>query len=250
MKDMRNRLFNIGAVIAICILASCSTRYQEPPFGGMNGRVQKVTITHKDPEVWHTTYEKVLFIGTSVYDVNGYEICSALMDSAWNIVSESENLFENGNCVRSIRKSGNRVVARLDLFSGDKNKLEYKKEVNGQIVTMTVKKSSFFRRHKSVVSENGKVTTISIIQTDRYGYPVKITTTDTQTATKTVETNVLDDKHNIIEKHAIVNGNKDEEEVTFIEYRKFDEHGNWLEARSFNRHRLPMEVLLRDIEYW
>ena len=115
---------------------------------------------------------------------------------------------------------------------------------------MTVKKSSFFRKHKSVVSENGTVITIRTIKTDRDGYPVMITTDDPRTGSKTVETNILDDRHNVKEKHSVVDGNEKEEEITYIEYRDFDEQGNWREARTFNRFKFPVEVLLREIEYW
>jgi len=243
----RNIFHYVIAIASVCLLASCGSRYQEPPFGGMNGRVQKVTITHMDPEMWHTNYDRILFIGTSIYDINGNEICSANIDSTGRVLTESESLFENGVCVRSTRKAGNRVIGRLDLVSNGKNKLEYKKETNGQVVTMTIGKSSFGRRHKSKVSENGALTGISIIKTDRYGYPVKITTKDPRTGSTTVETNLLDDRHNVKEKHSFADGKED---ITYIEYRKFDEHGNWREARTFNRLKFPVEVLLRDIEYW
>lgn len=248
---MRKSIIPYIIIIAgMCLAVSCGNRYQDPPFGGMNGRVQKVTITHKDPEVYHTTYDRIIFIGTSVYDMNGNEICSAVMDSTGRILSESESLFENGVSIRSTRKAGNRVVARLDLISNKGNKLEYRKESNGQISTMTVKKSSLFRKHKSVMSENGTVITIRTIKTDRDGYPVMITTEDPRTGTKTVETNILDDRHNVKEKHTVTDGNEDDKEVTYIVYKDFDEQGNWREARTFNRFKLPVEVLLRDIEYW
>ena len=218
----------------------------------MKGKVQKVTVWHHMPEVWrvNTQGEDIMSIDALAYDIYGNEICSARMDSTGQIESEAESLFENGVSIRSTRKAGNRMIARLDLISNKGNKLEYRKESNGQVVTMTVKKSSFFRKHKSVVSENGTVITIRTIKTDRDGYPVMITTDDPRTGSKTVETNILDERHNVKEKHSVVDGNEKEEEITYIEYRDFDEQGNWREARTFNRFKLPVEVLLREIEYW
>ena len=99
----------------------------------------------------------------------------------------------------------------------DKGTLEYNKEMNGRTTRMKLKKSSFGNRHKSVVTEEGKVTTISIIKTDRQGYPVKIIVKEPQTGNKTVETNIFDENHNVIEKHNVSYNGADgtkEEKIT------------------------------------
>ena len=62
---------------------------------------------------------------------------------------------------------------------------------------MTVKQNSFLRRHKSVITDDGKVSTVSIIKTDRQGYPVKITITDSNQGTKSIQTNIFDENHNM-----------------------------------------------------
>ena len=256
IRDMKTGVvlrywFFLTVVALSTVFVSCGSRYQEPPFGGMNGRVQKVTVWHLMPEVWHANERgtDVMYMNASGYDVNGYEICSALMDSAGRVQTEAESLFENGVCVRSIQKGGGRVMARINLVSSKRGTLEYKKEENGRVVQMVVKESSFGRKHKSVVTEDGKTTTISVIQTDSKGYPVKITVTDPQTGEEVIQTNTYDEKNNIIEKHVSVKG-EEKDEITYTEYFDFDEKGNWKEARTFNRNRLPVEVLVREIEYW
>lgn len=255
MTRVKERLAVILTVICIAVMTSCGGRYKELPYGGMNGRVQKVTIWHLMPEMWYAGNHgsDIMYINTSIYDVYGNEICSAVMDSAERVQAEAESLFENGVCVRSTQKAGSRTIASLYLRSQKRGTLEYSKEMNGRVVRMVVKESSFGRRHKSVVTEDGKVTTISIIKTDRQGYPVNITITEPQTGNKTVETNVFDDHHNVIEKHLIThNGEngKDEEVITFTEYGDVDDHGNWKDCRTYNEFRLPVEVLVREFEYW
>ena len=149
----------IAAVICSLVMISCGNRYKEKPFGGMNGRVQKVTVYHLMPEVWYANFigTDVMYVNTSVYDVYGNEICSAVMDSAERVQVETESLFENGVSIRSIQKSGTRTVATLNLMSNEKGLLTYNKEMNGRITRMTVKESSFMRRHKSVVTEDGEI---------------------------------------------------------------------------------------------
>ena len=245
----------ILAVVCSAMIASCGERYHELPYGGMNGRVQKVTMWHLMPEMWYAGNRgsDVMYITTSIYDVYGNEICSAVMDSAERVQAEAESLYENGVCVRSTQKSGNKTIARINLLSNKRGTLEYNKEMNGRIVHMTVKESSLGRRHKSVVTEDGKVTTISVVQTDRQGYPIKITTTEPETGNKTEETNIFDEHHNIIEKHVkTLNGEtgKEEEEITYTDYGGMDEHGNWTDCRTYNKFRLPVEVLFRDFVYW
>lgn len=239
------------AVVLSAVLSSCSGKYKEMPFGGMNGHVQKVTVWHLMPEMWYAGNRgsDVMYINTSIYDTYGNEICSAVLDSAERVQAEAESLFENGVCVRSTQKAGNKTIARISLVSQKKGTLEYNKEQNGRIVRMTVKEKSFGRRHKSIVSEDGKVVSISEIRTDKDGYPVKIITTDVVAGVKTVQTNKFDEKHNIIEKHSKAD-NSDEEEVTIIKYGGIDDHGNWTDARTYNDLNLPVEVLVREFEYW
>lgn len=226
-------------------------RYRELPFGGMNGRVQKVTVYNLWPEMWFAGEKgtDVRLINTSVYDIDGHEICSALMDSAGRIITEAESMFKNGVCVRSTQKSGGEVIARITLSSHNKGVFEYNKETGGKLIRMTVKENTGWFSHKSVVTEDGNVTTISMIHTNRKGYPVKITVTEPQTGQETVETNIFDDNNNIIEKHVAVKGEK-KEEVTYTEYFDYDEYGNWREARTYTVAHLPVDVLVREIEYW
>ena len=243
-------------ILSVCItvLSSCSGRYQEKPFDGMNGRVQKVTVWHLMPELWYAGNKgtDVMYVNVSIFDVYGNEVCSASLDSAEHVQSETENLFENGVTRRSTTKAGGRTIAQLNLVSDKKGILEYSKESNGRRVRMTVKQRSFGRRHKSVISENGEVVTVSIVRTDRYGNPVKINTTEPQTGNRTIETNMYDDNHNITEKH-ITTWNQEgekEENIVYIKYGDLDEHGNWMDARTYNQYGFPEEVLVREFEYW
>lgn len=240
-------------VLLITIFDSCSGgSYKDLPFGGMNGRVQKVTVVHRMPEMWRVNERgvDVMNIDALVYDINGFEICSALMDSTGRVESEAESMFDNGVCVRSIQKSDGKVVARLNLISRNKNTLEYSKNIDGNIGHMTVQKSSSFRRKsKTVVIEDGKITTIIVTQADRHGYPVRILETNPQTGSEILQVNVYDDKHNIIEKHVSIKG-EEKEEIIYTDYLSFDEQGNWTEARTYNRNHLPVEILVRKIEYW
>lgn len=244
----------IVAVLCSVMFTSCSD-YRELPFGGMNGRVQKVTIWHLMPEIWYANQRgsDIMYINTSIYDVYGNEIYSAVQDSAERFVTQAESLFEGDVCVRSVQKAGTRPVARISLMAENKGTLEYNKEMNGRTTRMKVKKSSFFNRHKSVVTEDGEVTTISIIKTDRQGYPAKIIIKEPKTGNKTIETNIFDENHNVIEKHILTHNGadgKEEETVTYTQYGDLDEHGNWKDCRTYNEYRLPVEVLVREFEYW
>ena len=255
MSMNKKQLAVMLAVFCSALMVSCGSRYKEKPFGGMNGRVEKVTVYHLLPEVWYANFigTDVMYVNTSIYDVYGNEICSAVLDSAERVQAETESLYEDGVCVRSSQKAGSRTIASINLMSKDKGTLVYNKELNGRMTRMTVKESSFFRRHKSVVTEDGVVTTISLIQTDRQGYPVKITITEPQKGIKTVETNKFDKNHNVIEKHVVIHDDskeKDEETITFTEYGDLDDHGNWKDCRTYNEFRLPLEVLVREFEYW
>ena len=241
------------AVLAVVasVMSSCGNGYQEIPFGGMKGRVQKVTVIHKEPEMWHgnRAYTDVMSMEASAYDINGNEICSAQMDSVGRVLGEAESLFDKGVCIRSTQKSGNRVIARLNLLSNNKRTLEYNKEVLGNAVRMVVKKSSFGRRHKTVVIEDGKTVTISIIKTDRKGYPIEVKETHPQTGFEAYQLNVYDKDYNLIEKH-VTTSDDETEEIIYTRYTEFDEKGNWLKARTANRNHLPVENLEREIEYW
>jgi hypothetical protein len=249
------RLSVVLTVLAAALLASCGSSYRDLPFGGMNGRVQKVTIFHMMPEMWYAGNHgsDIMYINTSVYDVNGNEIYSAVQDSASRFVSQAESLFEDGVSVRSVQKAGTRTIARINLISKKKGILEYSKELNGHTSRMIVKKSSIGRRHKSVVTEDGKVAEIRIIKTDKQGYPQKIVTKEPQTGNRTVETNTFDEHHNVTEKHVVIrNGadGKEEERITRIKYGDLDDHGNWKDCRTYNEVNLPVEVLVREFEYW
>ena len=251
MKGIRYSVLLI-VMTMILSLSSCGDRgYKDLPFGGMNGKVQKVTVCHKMPELWHVNVKgsDVMSIDALAYDIYGNEICSARMDSAGQIESEAESLFENGVCVRSIQKIGGRVIARLNLLSDNGKTLEYSKDIAGDVTRMKIEKSSFLRKHKSIVSENGKVTSVNTIKTDRKGRPVWIKEVNPQTGSEIIQKNTYDDNNNVTEKHVSTKGNE-KEEVLYLEYTKLDEQGNWLEARTFNRNNLPVEILVREIEYW
>ena len=255
MRNSVLRLYIVLVVLSSALFSSCASKYKDFPFGGMNGRVQKVTIWHLMPEVWYANQRgsDIMYINTSVYDYEGNEIYSAVQDSANRFVSQAESMFEDGVCTRSIQKSGTRTIARLNLMNREKGTLQYNKEMNGHVTRMEVKETSFGRRHKSVVTEDGKITTISIIMTDRQGYPSKIITKEPQKGTETVETNTFDEHHNVIEKHVVIHNTEtgeDEEHITRIKYGDLDEHGNWKDCRTYNEFSLPVEVLVREFEYW
>lgn len=246
------RFWALLFIITVISLSSCGDGgYRDLPFGGMNGRVQKVTVWHRMPEVWHVNVpgSDLMSIDALAYDIYGNEICSARMDSAGQIETEAESLFENGVCIRSVQKVGGRVIARLNLLSNKGNTLEYSKDIAGDVVRMKVEKSSLGRRKKSVVSENGKVMSVNTIKTDRRGRPVWIREVNPQTGSEIIQKNTYDENNNLIEKHVSVKG-EEKEDVLYLEYTRLDEQGNWLEAHTFNRNGLPVEILVREIEYW
>lgn len=255
MKRMEMKGIRYSALLIVMTmilsLSSCSGSYRDLPFGGMNGKVQKVTVWHHMPEVWrvNTQGADIMSIDALAYDIYGNEICSARMDSTGQIESEAESLFENGVCVRSVQKIGGRVIARLNLLKNDGKTLEYSKDIAGDVDRMKIKKSSFFRRHKSIVSENGKITSINTIKTDRKGRPVWIKEVNPQTGSEIIQKNTYDENNNVTEKHVITKG-QDKEEVLYLSYTRLDEQGNWLEAHTYNRNHLPVEILIREIEYW
>lgn len=237
--------------MGIFLLSCGDGGYKDLPFGGMNGQVQKVTVWHRMPEVWHVNVpgSDLMSIDALAYDIYGNEICSARMDSTGQIETEAESLFENGVCIRSVQKIGGRVIARLNLLSNDGSTLVYSKDIAGDVVRMKVEKSSFGRRYKSVVSENGKITSVNTIKTDRKGHPVWIKEVNPQTGSEIIQKNTYDENNNLIEKHVSVKG-EEKEDVLYLDYTRLDEQGNWLEAHTFNRNRLPVEILVREIEYW
>ena len=123
----------------ISVFSSCGgNHYQEKPFDGMKGRVQKVTVWHLMPELWYAGNKgtDVMYVNVSIYDVYGYEVCSALMDSAERIQSETESLFENGVCKRSTTKAGGRTLAQMNLVSEKRGTLEYSMENSFPEVSM------------------------------------------------------------------------------------------------------------------
>ena len=244
----------IVAACAVILLILCNSHYQEKPFDGMKGRVQKVTTWNIKPDVWQAGHKGngVMLINVSIFDEYGNEICSAALDSTERVMNEVENLFEDGICIRSTNKAGNRTIAQTNLISHKKGTFEFSKELNGRRTRLKVKQSSFWRKHKAVVEEDGKITTISIIRTDRDGYPREITTIDALTGNKTVETNIFDENHNVTEKHLymIYSDGEEGEDITFYRYGEFDEHGNWKDVRTFNKIGLPQQELVREIEYW
>ena len=111
MSMNKRQLAVLLAVFCSALMVSCGSRYKEKPFGGMNGRVQKVTVYHLMPEVWYANFigTDVMYVNTSIYDVYGNEICSAVLDSAERVQAETESLYEDGVCVRSSQKSGKHV---------------------------------------------------------------------------------------------------------------------------------------------
>lgn len=242
--------FILSMAVAV-ILVSCSRSYKEPSFGGLNGRVQEVTTSHRMPQMWfagnHGT--DVMYMNKSVYDINGFEICSAVMDSIGRVQSEAESLFENGLCLRSVQRAGGKVLARLTLVTAENGLMEYSKEINGRIIRMVVRESRFGCRFKSVVTEDGTIVTESLIRTDIKGNPVYVRVMDHPTGLITEERNTFDKNHNIVEKH-ITRNDGSKEEVVYTEYFEFDEDGNWTEARTFNSYRFPVEVINREIKYW
>jgi len=245
----------IPAIFALLCLLSCSEGYRVLPFGGMNGRVEEVTLYHLRPEIWYAGphHTDVMYVSESAYDIYGNEISSVLMDSISRVQSVTESLFENGVCVRSTQKAGlSRTVAQINLKSRKGGVTQYTETLNGRFIKLVVKERSFFNRHKSKVIEDGTVTRISTIKTDKAGYPVRIITETPADSTRVVETNTFDDRHNVTEKHIVTTrpGKEPYEEVIYTDYLVFDEQGNWTEARTYINARLPHEVLIREIKYW
>lgn len=239
-------LFTLLPLLAL----SCSPRkYSEPPFGGMKGRVEMVKTWHLMPDVWRAGTDKseIMYITVAAYDPAGNEICSALLDSLENIQSEAENIFDNGLCIRSTEKSYGLTVGELKLVSAKGKALEYDRIAANRSTRIKVEETYRFRRSRSTVSEDGVPVSKSIILTDKQGYPLEVRRTDKRTGVESRDVNTYDVDHNIIEKHSFT---PDGEEILYIEYSGFDEHGNWLEATVVNRYNLPVEVLRREIKYW
>lgn len=238
------------AAIACLALVSCSKPYMEPPFGGMKGRVQEVKIWHMMPEMWHAgmTESDIYYINSAMYDFQGHEIASAVMDNTERIERETENRFSGDICVQSTLKSGGKTVSRLRFLSKDGGTTRYEKTIGNASTVMTVHESSFLRRHKSTVKEDGVETQRSITVTDRNGLPKKIVSVDPKNGNTTVEKNLFDENGNIIQKVVINNGEADD--TLTYQYFGFDDHGNWTEARTFNFKVLPVEVIQREIKYW
>lgn len=235
-------------------LVSCNRSYQEPLFGGMNGRVEKVTEYHKMAEVWFAgrTGTDVMYMNASAYDMNGHEIASAVMDSLGRIQAEAESVFENNVCIRSTQRSGGRTIVQINFRERKGNDMLYDKILDNNIINMEVNESSFLLRYKSVVSENGQATSSSTIRVNWRGLPVKVDILDLKGGTSSHEKNKYDRKKNLIEKRItrVDAAGKETQEVVYTKYARFDDHGNWTEARTFNKNRLPVEVITREIVYW
>ena len=93
MRIKRRQIAVLLAVICCAVMISCGGGYQEKPFGGMNSRVQKVTVYHMMPEVWYANFigTDIMHVTTSIYDVYGNEIYSVDMDSAERVRGEAES---------------------------------------------------------------------------------------------------------------------------------------------------------------
>lgn len=244
---MKRTAFLLACAALVC---SCGEQsYRQPAFGGMKGRVQEVTVYHIMPEGWRTDTigSGLMYMNASAYDIEGNEICSALLDSTGHIQSQAESLFENGVCVRSTQKAGNRTIATLDLVSKDKNTLTYNKKVQGKASVMKVAEKRRGRKYTSTVTEDGKVTTVSVITTDAENQPISVSTTDEQ-GKEILEINTYKDG-NIVEKHIKKVGTT-LESVIYTQYTVFDAQGNWTEARTYNKIHMAEEIIRREIKYW
>jgi hypothetical protein len=245
---------NAFLLVLFMTLISCGRSYHELPFGGMNGKVEKVTEYHIMPEIWFAGFKgtDVMYMNATAYDINGNEICSAVMDSIGRIQAEAENIFENDICVRSTQRAGGRTIAQINFKERSGNRLVYDKIAGSKIIRMVVKENSFLRIFKSTVSEDGEKKMKNIIRINRHGYPVSVDVYDLQAGTSSHEKNTYDENNNLIEKcitRTDVAG-KEKLEMVYSQYLKFDEQGNWIEACTYNKNKLPVEVIRREIEYW
>lgn len=245
---MKRLLFSLSVLL---LAASCSNTYKVLPFGGMNGKVESVITTHIMPEVWQAGRKKtdVMYTNSLAYDPFGNEICSELRDSTGKVQIETENIFQNGICVLSTQTSENMISSQIRFVEKKGRTMKYISRSDGKSCHMDVRERSLGRSSRSAVSEDGKVVSISVIRTDMDGYPVSVRITDRETGVTTVEKNTYDGKHNIIEKHS-TSSDSQKEEITYTDYLNFDENGNWTEARTYNKYRLPVEILVREIKYW
>ncbi len=238
-------------VLALSLAACSDQSYRQPLFGGMKGRVREVRMYHILPEEWrmNSIPDTVMYINVSAYDIYGNEILSVLMDSAGRIQSQAESMFENGVCVRSIQKNGaNRTVAEMRLVSHENGLSVYDQKRGGRTERLEVREKKRFGKYTSRVTLDGRVSMVSTITTDASGLPVEVVTVDAS-GKETVQKNTYSADGDIIEKHILKeNGTRDD--VTTTQYVRFDEKGNWIEARTFNRIGMTNEYLLREIEYW
>lgn len=248
------RQYNMKHIIRLTVIAvsfaACSRQgYHQAPFGGMKGQVQEAVIYHIMPPDWRTSHDSLMYISASAYDIEGNEICSVLMDSLGRIQSQAESIFENGICVRSTQKAGvHRVIAQIDLKSAKKGRLIYSKKTGNKTTTLEIRERRCFKSFKSTVWENGKCTTTSTIKTDAGNRPVQVSTTDAS-GQEILEENTFSEEGDIVEKHVkTVGTNRDD--VTTTEYVRFDDHGNWIEARTYNKIHMAREILRREIKYW
>lgn len=238
-------------VMALLLTACSNQSYQQPPFGGMKGRVREVKMYHVRPDEWrlNSNPDTIMYINASVYDFYGNEILSVLMDSIGRIQSQAESMFEDGVCIRSTQKNGaNRVVAEMRLVSHENGLSVYEQKRAGKTERMEVKETKRSGKYKSVVTLDGRTSMVSIITPNEKGLPVEITTIDAS-GKETVQKNTYSADGDIIEKHVLKeNGTRDD--VTTTKYIRFDSQGNWIEARTYNRIGMTNEYLIREIEYW
>ena len=248
---MYMRRLSLLAILTLVLGACTRQGFQQPPFGGMKGQVQEVTVYHITPPDWRTGNgnDSLMFIIASAYDTEGNEICSVRMDSDGRIQSQAESMFENGVCIRSTNENGaHKVLGRLELVSHEKGLLVYDSYSGSKVSHMEVRERKLFRKYRSTVTNDGKVTMTSIIKTDAQGRPVSISSTDAS-GKEIIEENVFSSDGDIIEKHVKAAGTT-LDDITRTEYTAFDDHGNWIEARTYNKIRMAREILRREIKYW
>lgn len=245
-----NRKFLIIVSLFSLVISGCTPKkYHEPVYGGMKGRVESVKTWYLMPEVWRsgTSKSETEYITVVAYDPSGHEICSALLDSLENIQSEAVNIFDNDLCIRSTEKSYGLLVGELSIVSAKGSVLEYDYSAANKTTRIRIKEKYRFNRSRISVSEDGVEVSRRLVTTDRYGFPLKITVKDLIHDSETRDVNTYDENHNIVEKHSF---NSDGEEVLYMNYTRFDEKGNWIEATVLNKYNLPVNDIRREIKYW
>lgn len=240
-------------ILASVLLVSCNRKqYQERPFGGMNGRVQMVREIHYVPEAIRPdveNYNSLWYTNVSVYDPIGNEISSAYMNDYNVIQQEAESQFDGHVCVKSVQKYRGELTSTLVLVSKKGRVMEYDKiSSGGKTEKISVHEVLRRNRYRSELSADGVLQTITVMELDRDGYPVDLFITDVAYDITEHESNVYDEKHNIVEKHNLDQFGNDQ--VIFTDYLEFDDHGNWTRAATYDGSRKPKEDIVREIKYW